>query len=241
MLDRSQATNLFSEHAQEADELAGAADAAVERPAASPDVDSAQAQRDASPSATASPRARPRRPRPSGGGRRGTARPTRPVAARGPVLSFPGVPLRLPGWARRARLFLPAALLLLLILVIDPAGCGRQVTHTGTPASLVPAVSPLRTHSPAGGQRVKRAAPPCLVPRTHPLVPAPAVSTAPASVRAQRGDGAPAPAVPAAAPVAPTAASPEQAVPVPVSSPAAPDSGSPPPDEEAGEEFGFER
>ena len=32
MLDRSQTSNLFSEHALEADELAGAADAAVEPP-----------------------------------------------------------------------------------------------------------------------------------------------------------------------------------------------------------------
>jgi hypothetical protein len=93
MLDRSQTANLFSEHAQEADELARAADA-VEPPAASPIADPVDAL-DVSPSTTAPPRARSRRPCPNGGGWRGAVRPRSRIAARKPALSHPAFPGRL--------------------------------------------------------------------------------------------------------------------------------------------------
>jgi hypothetical protein len=262
MLDRSQPTNLFSEHAPEADELAGAADAAVE-PAASPNVDPAQAQRDRSPSTTASTPARARR-RSSGGGRRGGARPKRVVAPRRPALALP-VPPRLRAWARRARPFAPVALLL-LILVADPAGCDRQVTPIGTPASSVPAGALAHRHASAARPRARRSAPPpatatpdpgrrcgarraCRSPRgastrrrarrAQPEAPAPSpVSAATAIAQAPSPGGAPA--APAAAQVTPAAQATPPAVPAPASRPAAPNSGSPPP-EEHDDEFGFER
>jgi hypothetical protein len=236
MLDRSPTANLFSEHAREADELAGVADVAVERAAASPVADLVEAQRDASPS-TAPPSARPRRPRPNGGGRRGAVRSKPPVTASKSTVSLPVAPPYVRGW-RRARWFAPAALLLplLLIVVADPAGSARQTTRTrSSPAALAAALrAPPRMyeHSGARARQVWRS------PRARPVEPVEVTSdvagTGPAAERAPPATATaspPAPAMTAARPVS-TATSP----------PAAANSGSPPREERVeGDEFGFER
>jgi hypothetical protein len=239
MLDRSPTANLFSEHAQEADELAGVADAAVERAAASPVADLVEAQRDASPS-TAPPSARPRRPRPNGGGRRGAVRSKPPVTGRKPTLSLPAAPPYVRSW-RRARWFAPAALLvpLLLILVADPAGSARQATRTRT-SPAAPAAklrAPLRTHEHGGARaaQVRRR------PRARPIAPAEVTSDAPGTAPAAERAPPAAATAPPPAPAAPamTAARP---ISTPASPPAAANSGSPPREESVeGDEFGFER
>jgi hypothetical protein len=236
MLDRSQTTNLFSEQAQEADDLAGVAGVETEPVAGTgPAVDPAEAQRDASHSAAASPRARPFRSRPSGGV--GAVDPKRRGAAGRPTLSFPVVRPRLDGRTRRLGLLAPAGLLL-SILVIDPAGCGRQATHPDTPSS-VRASMPPHKHAPVGRPHLKCAAPPRRGQRSRLNAPTPvSVLRAPASTAAQ--DSTPfAPAAAQVMPSAPVAPS-ARAVPAATSSLAAPNSGSPPP-EGHGDEFGFER
>jgi hypothetical protein len=237
MLDRSPTANLFSEHAQEADELAGVPDAAVERAAASPVADLVEAQRDASPS-TAPRSARPRRLRPNGGGRRGAVRSKPPVRARKPTLSLPAAPPYVGSW-RRARWFAPAALLvpLLLILVADPAGSAHQATRTRTspPAPAAPLrASRTREHSGARVGQVRRR------PRARPVAPAEITSDAPGTApAAERAPPAAATAPPAPAAPATTAARP---ISTPASPPAAANSGSPPREERGqGDEFGFER
>jgi len=236
VLDRSQTPNLFTEHAQEADDLPAAADAAVEHPAASPDADPVEARCDASPSTTAPPRTRPRRPRPNGGGRRGAVRSKPRVAARKPALSLPAVPLRVRGWSRRVRPFAPVAVLL-LILAADPAGCDRRATRTRTTTSSAPTAAPhphQRTgtdHSPRPG-RLWRA------PHIHPGATTDATATAPAPERLAPPAAATAPQPTPAAPATLAA----RTVAIPASRPVAPYSGSPRRRERGeGDEFGFER
>jgi hypothetical protein len=229
MLDRSHTANLFSENAQEASELAGAADTTVERPAASPDADAEEVQRIASPSATAPPSARPRRPRRAGGGRRGTV-PAQPrLAATKPQLSLPSVPPRM----RRALAFAPLVLVLvLLILLANQAGCAHQVTRPQIRTSSAPPA----THVAAGPHG--RPAPKPVVGRSHPATPsvvAPVSSDGGASltvtVAAQQMAS-----VTATTPATPTAAA------SPASPPAAPSSGGPSHQESSNaDEFGFER
>lgn len=258
MLDRSQPANLFSEHPLEADELAGAADAAVERSAASPTADPVEAQRDASPS-TAPPRARPRRPRPNGGGRRGAVRSKPPVRARKRRLELPAAPPRGRGW-RRARWVAPVVPLLLVIPVAGPAGRPHRATRTShaaptsplvtDPASLPPQATRARIVSPAapGAHRrthEHRGAAAGQLPRTphaNPVAPAdatressapapPPERTLPLAAAARPQPALAAPATHAANPVA-----------NPASPPAAANSGSPPQKERGeGDEFGFER
>lgn len=242
MLDRSHTANLFSENAQQADELSGASDAAVERPVASPEVDEAEAQLDVWRSTTAPPRARPRRPRPVDGGRRGAVRSKPRVAASKGQISLPGVPLRARVWARRARPLAPV-LLLLVILAAHPAGCARQTTRSGSLAPSTPAgATPTRTHSPAGSNNATR---PAQAPRPRqprPTTTSPATSTVAARppAHAPRGDSALAAAASAQhAPAAPPTVTRTVA---PISVPAASNSGSPPHEGRGeGNEFGFER
>jgi hypothetical protein len=240
MLDRSHTANLFSENAQQADELPGASDAAVERPVASPEVDEAEAQLDVSRSTTAPPRACARRPRPVDGGRRVRAKPR--VAASKGQLSLPGVPPRARGWARRARPLAPV-LLLLVILAAHPAGCARQTTRSGSLAPSTPAgATPTRTHPPASSNNATR---PAHAPRprqSHPTTTDPATSTVAARppAHAPRGDSALAAA--ASAQQAPAAPPTVTRTVAPISVPAASNTGSPPREGRGeGNEFGFER
>lgn len=243
MLDRSHTANLFSENAQQADELSGTSDAAVERPVASPEVDEAEAQLDVSRSTTAPPRARPRRPRLVDGGRRGAVRAKPRVAVPRGQLSLPGVPPRVRGWARRARPLAPVLLLLLVILAAHPAGCARQTTRSGSLAPSTPAgATPTRTHPPAGSNNATR---PAQAPRPRqprPTTTDPATSTVAARppAHAPRGDSAlTATASAQQAPAAPPTATRTVA---PISVPAASNPRSPPREGRGeGNEFGFER
>lgn len=231
MLDRSQTANLFSENAQEASELAGAADATVERPAANPDADAEEVQRLASPSTTAPPSARPRRPRPAGGGRRGAvpAQPRR--AATKPQLSLPSVGPR----ARRALAFAPLVLVV-LVLLTNQAGCNRQVTPAQTHTSSAPPA----THIAAGPRHDGRPAPVRRFAGSHPATPS-AVTPAP-SPAAHEGSRTVAAATQHTAPLPATTPATPTAAPPPISPSAAPSSGSPS-RQQSGEadEFGFER
>jgi hypothetical protein len=243
MLDRSHTANLFSEDALQADELASAADAAVEHPIASPEVDDAEALVDVSRSTTAPSRARPRRPRLIDGGRRGAVRAKPRAAAPKGQLSLPGVPPRVRGWARRARPFAP--LLLLVILTAHPAGCARQTTRSGSLSPSTPAggATATRTYPPAGSNNATR---PAQAPR--PRQPHPATTdTITRTVAARppahvpRGDSALAVAASAqrarAAPPTVT-----RTVAASISVPAASNTGSPPREGRGeGNEFAFER
>jgi hypothetical protein len=239
MLDRSHTANLFSENVQQADELAGAADAAMERSAASPEAEEAEAQLDVSRSTTAPPRARPRRPRPVDGGRRGAVRAKPRVAAPKGQLSLPGVSPRARRWARRVGPLAPV--LLLVILVAHPAGCARQTTRSGSLAPSTPAgATPTRTHPLTGSDNGTR---PAQAPR--PRQPRPSTTPATSTVvggpvaHAPRGASALAAAASAQAPAAPPAVT--RTV-VSISVPAAPNTGSPPREGRGkGNEFGFER
>jgi hypothetical protein len=240
MLDRSHTANLFSENAQQADELAGAADAAVERPAASPETDEAEAQLDVSRSTTAPPR--PRRPRPVDGGRRGAVRSKPRVAAPKGQISLPGVPPWVRSWARRARPFAPV-LLLLVILAAHPAGCARQTTRSGSLAPSTPAsATPTRTHPPAGSNNATR---PAQAPRPRqprPTTTDPATSTVAARPPAYAPRGASALAAAASAQQAPAAPPTVTRTVAPISVPAASNTGGPPREGRGeGNEFGFER
>jgi hypothetical protein len=242
MLDRSHTANLFSENAQQADELSGASDAAVERPVASSEVDEAEAQLDVSRSTAAPPRARPRRLRLVDGGRRGAVRAKPRVAAPKGQHSFPDVPPRVRGWARRARP-LVSVLLLLVILATHPAGCARQTTRSGSLAPSTPAGTiPTRTHPPVGSNNATR---PAQAPRPRqprPTTTDPATSTVAARppAHASRGDSALAAA--ASTQQAPAAPPPVTRTVAPISVPAASNTRSPPREGRGeGNEFGFER
>jgi hypothetical protein len=236
MLDRSHTANLFSENVQEASELAGAAHATVERPAASPDADVQEVQRVASPSTTAPRCARPRRPRPAGGGRRGAV-PARPRVARTkPQLSLPRVPRRV----RRALAFAPLVLVL-VVLLANQAGCAHQVTPAQTHTSSAPPA----THIAAGSHHAARPAPTGAAERSHPGTPSAAarvsLAQAPAASQGDDGHTVAAPAQQTAPVTATTPATPAAAAP-PASPPAAPSSGNPSRRERGeADEFGFER
>jgi hypothetical protein len=234
MLDRSYTANLFSEDAQEASELAGAADATVERLAVSPDADAEEVQRVASPSATAPPSARPRRPRPAGGGRRGAV-PAQPrLAATKPQLSLPSVSLRV----RRALACAPLVLVV-LVLLANQAGCDRQVTPAQTHTSYAPPA----IHIAASSHHAGRPAPTRVAGRSHAATPSAVAPVSPAQAPgAYEGSRTVAAAAQQMAPVtATTPVTPTAAVP-PISPSAAPSSGSPS-RQGSGEadEFGFER
>ncbi len=228
MLDRSHTANLFSEQDQDRSELAGKADATVERPAAGPDADAEQSRRPAAPTAP-----RPRRPRPPRGRRRGAVPAKRRVAKPKPQLSLPTLPPR----ARRALPFAPLGLVGLMLLT-NQAGCSRQVPHTPThTSSTAPAI-----HTAPGTHRAKRSAPKRAARRrqqgTSHVLAAVAAAQAPAA-----GDGraprtaAPMPPTPTVTPATPAIAG--GGVPA---SPAAAPTGSPTPqDQGVGDEFGFER
>ena len=242
MLDRSNSTNLFSE-TEQADELAGPADAAVKQPARSPEAEEPEAQFDVSRHTAAPYRAYTRRRRPGGGGRRSAlgAKP-RLAASRG-RLSLPGVPPLVRGWARRARPFTPA-LLLLVVLAENPAGCAHQSTRSRSTASATPAgAAPARIHQPtrrkhptrplrAPHRRRRRAARTDTARRTV---------TARQPAHARKRSGTPARAVPAS-PARAVTATVTRVVASPTSVPAVGNAGSAPPEGRSeGKEFGFER
>jgi hypothetical protein len=242
MLDRSHTANLFLENAEQADEFAGAADVALEQPAASPQLDGAEAQFDVWPSTTAPSRARRRRPRPVGGGRRGTVRAKLRVAAPKGQLSLPAL-LRLRGWARRARRVAPVLLLLVVVLAENPAGCA-QSTRSRSPVPITPAgAAPTRIHPSTDSNHPTRPARASHSRQRHPVKTDTATSgvVAHRPARISNGDGAPAVAastrqVTVASPAVTHTVVPSASVPV------APNVGSPPREGRSeGHEFGFER
>ena len=236
MLDRSQTTNLFSDNALEADELASAADAAVGT-AASPETDTAETQPDeVSPDITALPRSRTRRLRLTGGTRRGAVRAT-PLIAAPRLDSFP--PMR--GWARHAWKFVPV--LLLVLLIVDQPGSTRSAPRAMralAPVPSTPAAVPHHDTRGAYGHERTRTARASRRPQPQPATPAPASIPAhtPAPAAATAAETETASTAVAAQPTAPTT---REGL-GPTSPPAGPNSSGPPHEERGkGDEFGFER
>ncbi len=243
MLDRSNSTNLFAESIEQADEPAGPADAAVKQPARSPEAEEAEAQFDVSPHTAAPYRAYTRRRRPGGGGRRRALGAKPRLSASRCRLSLPGVPPRVRGWARRARPFTPA-LLLVVILAENPAGCAQQSTRSRSLASAMPAgAAPARIYQPTHRKHPTRPlrAPPRRRRRAARTDTAKGTVAVRQPAHARKRSGAPARAVPASPVRAITATVTRVVVPSP-SAPSVANTGSTPPEGRSeGKEFGFER